>query len=72
MARMSYATDASYELWHRLVSVNLGAALFFTRFASQQMIQEDEGGRIVNVGSTRTRERSAGRSEPAGASAFQS
>jgi hypothetical protein len=42
--------ETSYELWHRLVSVNLGAALFFTRFASQQMIQQGEGGRIVNVG----------------------
>ena len=43
--------DTTYELWHRLVSVNLGAALFFTRFAGQHMIQQGGGGRIVNLGS---------------------
>jgi NAD(P)-dependent dehydrogenase (short-subunit alcohol dehydrogenase family) len=43
--------DTSYELWLRLVSVNLGAALFFTKFAAQQMIRHGGGGRIVNIGS---------------------
>ena len=44
--------DTTYELWHRLVNVNLGAALFFTKFAARQMIRQGDGGRIVNIGST--------------------
>ncbi len=43
--------DTTYELWHRLVSVNLGASLFFTRFAAEHMIRQGSGGRIVNIGS---------------------
>jgi NAD(P)-dependent dehydrogenase (short-subunit alcohol dehydrogenase family) len=43
--------ETTYELWHRLVSINLGAALFFTKFAAQAMIQQGDGGRIVNIGS---------------------
>lgn len=43
--------DTGYELWHRLVSINLGSALFFTRFAAQRMIEQGEGGRVVNIGS---------------------
>jgi NAD(P)-dependent dehydrogenase (short-subunit alcohol dehydrogenase family) len=41
----------TYELWQRLVSVNLGAALFFTKFAAQAMVRQGDGGRIVNIGS---------------------
>jgi len=43
--------ETTYELWNRLVSVNLGSALFFTRFAAQQMIRLGNGGRVVNIGS---------------------
>lgn len=43
--------DFDIEEWHRVVNVNLHGAFYGLKFALAQMVQQPEGGSIVNVGS---------------------
>jgi NAD(P)-dependent dehydrogenase (short-subunit alcohol dehydrogenase family) len=44
--------DCSVELWNRVLAVNLTGTFLCAQAAGRQMLQQAEGGRIVNVAST--------------------
>lgn len=47
----SPAEEMPYELWDRVIDINLRGCFLFSVVAGRQMIKQDKGGRIINMAS---------------------